>query len=196
MVAFTQTIVSAAALVGLVQFCPAPFAAIPVAVSINMGTAAAWVGAVGGIVGGTAGAANAIINGVRKPKEKARDVQHPRRTMSAKRYGEQIAWERCRDDVKTADVDFTAPGPGRKSNHHPRRSRVSNINNDQSSWYLVSLHPACRLLSSSLASLTRVTPNPMAATVSCSATSATMSFTISRRPCRRTHRDSICDIVT
>jgi hypothetical protein len=62
MVSFTAAALSSLAAAGLVQFAPAPFAAIPVAITINIGTAAAWAGAAGGIAGGATGVASAIQN--------------------------------------------------------------------------------------------------------------------------------------
>ncbi|KKY27865.1 hypothetical protein UCRPC4_g00845 [Phaeomoniella chlamydospora] len=51
---------SAAVVFASVQFCPAPFAAIPVVVEIELGSTAAWVGAIGGVVGGASAAASAV----------------------------------------------------------------------------------------------------------------------------------------
>lgn len=117
MVSFTSTAISAAALLGLIQFCPAPFLAAIVPVAIEGATAAAWVGAAGGVLGGGAAAAQAVEAAKGKKRDVTafpRDILHSR----VKRQGtmNELAWEECHSDLGSATVGFSAPAPGSKLN--------------------------------------------------------------------------------
>ena len=128
MVSFNKVIVSGAALLGLVQFCPAPFLlAIPIAVTIDLGSAAAWVTAVGVVAGSGASAASAIE--ASHGKKKARDVPFTIRIKPRQQYGTQLAWEECHSDLGSATVGFQSAGVGSKSPlhaFHPGRSFADN----------------------------------------------------------------------
>jgi hypothetical protein len=108
---------------GLVQVTSAGFLVAPIVISIEMGTAAAWAGAAGGIVGGAAATATAIENG----KNKKRDVASGRGPVSrikrqdSGEYGTQLAWELCRDDVGSASIGFEVTEPGSKSHDIPQK---------------------------------------------------------------------------
>lgn len=112
MVSFTQAFVGTAALLGLVQFCPAPFAAIPVVVSIELGSAAAWAGAAGGIVGGAAGAATAIENANKRKRD---TLDAPDTPIKRQSYGNAQDWELCHTELGSSTVTYSAPQAGCKS---------------------------------------------------------------------------------
>jgi hypothetical protein len=107
---------SSIAAAGLIQYAPAPFlAVIPVAVTIEMGTAAACAGAAGGIAGGAAGVATAIQNG--KKRNVGSDSWTKVRRQDDAQYGTQLAWELCRDDIGTATIGMERSGSGRSPVH-------------------------------------------------------------------------------
>jgi hypothetical protein len=110
MVSFTAAALSSIAAAGLIQYAPAPFLAVPVVVSIEMGTAAAWAGAAGGIAGGAAGVATAISNS--KKRSVGSDSWAKVRRQDDAQYGTQLAWELCRDDVGTATIGMERSGNG------------------------------------------------------------------------------------
>ena len=102
MFSFSQATVAAAVLLGPVQHCPAPFVAIPVVISIEMGLVASWVWAVGGLAG-SAGTIAGAIEGAKKGKmRKTRDVINGR--IRRQDYSTALAWQ-----------------PSRRSNHDPWR---------------------------------------------------------------------------
>lgn len=113
MVSFKSAALSSLAAVGLVQYAPAPFLAIPVVISIDMGSAAAWAGAAGGIAGGAAGTATAIENAHKKRSVEAGSFENIKRQDDGQ-YGTKLAWEECRDDLKSHTVGFQVPEPGSK----------------------------------------------------------------------------------
>jgi hypothetical protein len=148
MVSFTATALSSLAAAGLVQFAPAPFAAIPVVVSINMGTAAAWAGAAGGIAGGAAGVASAIQNS--KKRSVGSESWVNMRRQDDAQYGTQLAWELCRDDVQTATIGMERPQGNGKLSLSVHCSRpvlypADCVNSARpfGHWYSFDLHDSC-----------------------------------------------------
>jgi hypothetical protein len=111
MVSFTTAALSSIAAAGLVQYAPAPFLpVIGVAVTIEMGSAAAWAGAAGGILGGSAAVATAISNSKKKSVGSEFPVKPAKRQDP--QYGTQLAWELCRDDVGSATIGMERSGNG------------------------------------------------------------------------------------
>ncbi|KAM0717895.1 hypothetical protein Q7P37_006227 [Cladosporium fusiforme] len=113
MVSFTSAALTSIAAAGLIQYAPAPFVALPVVISINMGSAAAWAGAAGGIAGGAAATASAI-QGANKKRSvgTGSDSWVKVKRQDDAQFGTQLAWELCRDDVQSATVAFEVPEPG------------------------------------------------------------------------------------
>lgn len=112
MVSFKSAAISSLAAVGLVQYAPAPFVAIPVVISVEMGSVAAWAGAVGGVAGGAAATATAIENAHKKKRSVEGESWTAVKRQDDGTYGTKLAWEECRDDIKKATVSFTVPEPG------------------------------------------------------------------------------------
>ncbi|KAI0160015.1 hypothetical protein GGR52DRAFT_576748 [Hypoxylon sp. FL1284] len=110
MPSFGKTVVTAAAAMALVQFCPAPFlAAIPAATAAGIGAASAAVSAAAA-VGGTVVAAI---------KDRSVDVEEEqfltRRGVSRvqmRQEQNQQAWNDCHSQLTSAHVTFSAPEKG------------------------------------------------------------------------------------
>jgi hypothetical protein len=122
------TTISLAAALALLQSCTAPVVPL-IAVTIEMGTAAAWVGAAGGIAGGAASAAIAVENAHHHGKRDAvvEDTTTTgfRSRMLPRQEQNQLAWQECHDDLGSANVAFWAPAEGRKSHTYLCRSYIS-----------------------------------------------------------------------
>jgi hypothetical protein len=117
MVSFTQALAASATFVALSQLCPAPIAPV-ITIAVEMGTAAAWVGAAGGITGGAASTALAIEGA----KNKKRDLASPPENVSEpffsrikqRQVQNELAWEECHDDLAGVEIGITAPAQGSK----------------------------------------------------------------------------------
>ncbi|KAI9661571.1 MAG: hypothetical protein M1821_008809 [Bathelium mastoideum] len=112
MVSFNQITLSAAALLSLVQYCPAPFAAIPLASLPELGSVAAWVGAAGGVTGGGASAASAIENAHQKKSARQEAGREFNSHIKRGIFGDMSAWKTCHGDLKKATLSFSSPGSG------------------------------------------------------------------------------------
>ncbi|KAI3399861.1 hypothetical protein diail_5372 [Diaporthe ilicicola] len=101
---FTKTALTAAVMTALVQLSPAPIViAVDVALDVGLGTAAACVSAAGTVAGTVVSAT----------KDK-REVGHPHqiRTIEARQEMNQAAWQSCKDQLATANLNFSGPSPG------------------------------------------------------------------------------------
>jgi hypothetical protein len=113
-----NTIISATALVALVQFCPAPFlAAIPAAVAVGIGTvstAASAAAAVGGTVTQAiqAGKGSRVMRREQLAQRAAAVEDFAR--VAARQEQNQRAWELCREQLGSASLTFSGPSPGSK----------------------------------------------------------------------------------
>lgn len=108
--------VPAIALLAMIQYCPAPVLPI-ISITINLGSTAAWIGAIGGVAG-------AVTGGISAAKD-SRDLtvkrSHPQREFKGRikrqdtaNLGLGTAWEDCRKQLANAFVTFSAPSPGSK----------------------------------------------------------------------------------
>jgi hypothetical protein len=117
MFSLTQALAATAAFVSLSQLCPAPIVPV-ITIAVEMGTAAAWVGAAGGIAGGAASTAIAIEGA----KKKKRDVASPSQEVSQpffsrikqRQVQNELAWEECHDDLAGVTIGITSPAVGSK----------------------------------------------------------------------------------
>ncbi|KAI1208925.1 uncharacterized protein F4807DRAFT_461048 [Annulohypoxylon truncatum] len=93
---------SAAALVALVQLCPAPFLlAIPEAVTAGLGGATAVIGATAGVVGD-----------VQNAHHNSRSVPVFRVPKTRRQGQNELAWKECHDQLSSAHVTFSGPSAG------------------------------------------------------------------------------------
>lgn len=109
MVSFTAAALSSIVTAGLVQYAPAPWVAVPVVISVNMGSAAAWAGAAGGIIGGAAGVAGAIQSSKKRSVGGKAESWTKLKRQDDAQYGTQLAWELCRDDIQSAQIGMERP---------------------------------------------------------------------------------------
>ncbi|RYP07318.1 hypothetical protein DL765_009195 [Monosporascus sp. GIB2] len=98
-----KTAVSAMAAVALVQFCPAPFGAIPAATAAGIGAASAAVSAAAAV----AGTVVTAVNG-RSVKINGRSVSR----IQQRQEHNQQAWNDCRSQLGSASLMFSAPETG------------------------------------------------------------------------------------
>ncbi|KAK2596595.1 hypothetical protein N8I77_013476 [Diaporthe amygdali] len=104
---FTKATISAAALTAMVQLSPAPIViAIPIALDVGLGTAAACVSAAAGVAGTVVGAVK---------RDSIGNPQHPhqvRAALESRQEMNQAAWQSCKDQLAGANLNFSADSPG------------------------------------------------------------------------------------
>ncbi|KAL1884049.1 hypothetical protein Daus18300_000158 [Diaporthe australafricana] len=126
MVHMRAAFISTTALVALIQFSPAPFAAaIPAAISVGMAGARAMVGVARAVKGGVKVAKN--VDKMSGEQDTSEDEQNQKRAIpdmhvirtfnrvdhiAARQDPNQRAWELCHEQLGSATVEFSAPGDG------------------------------------------------------------------------------------
>ncbi|CAN8097844.1 unnamed protein product [Discula destructiva] len=111
-----NAVISATALVALVQLCPAPFlAAIPAATAAGIGAASAAVSAAAA-VGGTvatavqAGKSNRLMRR-EQLAQRSTDFEDYK-VIAARQEQNQLAWDLCHQQLGSASLTFSGPSPG------------------------------------------------------------------------------------
>lgn len=113
------TVISATAFVAMVQFCPAPFLAIPEAAAAGIGAVSSAVSAASDVGGTVAGA----IEGAKSSRVMRRQKLAQRASVSAgaedghklvaaRQEQNQLAWQLCHDQLTNASLTFSGPSPG------------------------------------------------------------------------------------
>ncbi|RWA12042.1 hypothetical protein EKO27_g3074 [Xylaria grammica] len=102
MPSITKTVLSTAAAVALVQFCPAPFLAeIPAAIAAGINTASSAVSAAGTVAG-------SVLQGVNNNNNHNNGANHPHRRQEQN----ELAWSICHDQLGKASLHFSSPTKG------------------------------------------------------------------------------------
>lgn len=109
MSSFKTTVISATALVAMVQFCPAPFVpAIAEAVAVGFSTVGDVVSAAG-TVAGTVQTVEDLTSKVRRFDD---HLLAYRQTSTPD--ANQLAWQLCHEQLGSASLDFSSPAKGSK----------------------------------------------------------------------------------